>query len=1239
MPADAEIDWSDIETFVSEQCRDELNLVGELYPKKQSVEIDFQKLAEFSPSLAERLAAAPDEVIDEFNKALEREKAHIPFSTKFDEEPRLYARFKNLPSENEIMIRDCTSAYLNKFFTAQGLVTTTTDTLPKVWKGVFACRRCKTEVDIIQPKSGMKVPMACESCGRHEFEMVPEKSKYIDFQKIMVQEPLEIIKGGDQAKRISVWLEEDLVKKRIVPGQRIMITGSLRLDPPKPKETVYQKHLEANNIEFTEQEFEELEITEEEERQIKKLAKDPKVYEKLVASISPSIYGHSEAKEAILMQLCGGASHKKLPDGTTIRDSIHILLIGDPGTAKSQILKYVNRLAPKSLYVSGKSATGGGLTAIAEKDEFGEGGWVLKAGALVLASGGLACIDEFDKMNDQDRSAIHEALEQQSYHPDTEVMLSTGGKIRIGEFVDGLLDKYKQKIRKGVDCEILYAGDIGNCKDIPEILSCGLDDTFKIYPRTVDRISRHKAPDHFIRISYSHGRGITVTPEHPVYVLESGKIKIMRADKVGAGMMAPIPNRLPTRNVAHALKVVIDGHRNCKRVTLPVAIGGELSRLLGYIASEGHCYRSKDNGVSEIMVSNTNLGIIKDAKGIVESVFGIKPCVQQQSPEKRKKATKSLYTVRIVSSTLYDFFKLNFPEVMRLSSEKRTPDAVFKASDEEKTQFLIGAFRGDGFYDSERFGYATSSYGLARDYADLMLQLGIYSYIAESGRYKSRREGVEKVAYKVVVSGYDSMKKFYELVARNDIRFKKVETFVLRSKNKLNDHDWFPTELIARIRNLLKDYRLDDGYFYKHLKSGSSAHRKVLLGFVDKIGSYASIVPDGGLINPRGVRRKYRIPLSAVAERLDVSTSMVTYMERNPATRNYPRLLEQVSRMAEEKTKDTQEELESIKELLNSDLRFVGITNVERVQNRNLEWVYDMTIEPEHAFVSEGLLLHNTVSVAKAGIIATFKSESAVLAAANPKYSRFDPYKPPAEQFDIPPSLISRFDLIFPIKDVMDETKDRELATHILKAHKLAQRTAAGSKATARDEAEAGLTPVIEQDLLRKYLAYARRNCHPILTDESMQRLGDYYVDLRKRSSGGSVPLTPRQLEALVRLSEASAKVRLNKTVEIQDADRAIRIVEFVLREVGMDRGSGVFDIDRIVSEHPKSERDRIYTITGLVKGLEEEFEMVPVQRVIEDAQSYHNIDPRAAEKLIQELIDKGDLYEPRHGHVKTVSR
>jgi replicative DNA helicase Mcm len=1231
MPAElTEQERTEIEEFLTERCKDEMNLIGEMYPKKQSLLVDFQDLAEYSPKLGDKLIVSPEDVIREFNRTLAKETAHIAFA-KVDEEPRITARFRNLPAENEIMIRECTSQYLSRFFIVQGMVTKVTDVLPRVWKGVFQCKRCRAEAETVQQERTIRMPIACEQCGRKEFELVEDKSKFIDFQKIEVQEPLEILKGGEQAKRIAIWLEDDLTNK-VLPGQKIIVAGILKLEAPKFRGTVYQKFIDANNVEFAEHEFEDIEISEADEKKIKKLAKDPKVLEKIIASIAPSIYGHNEAKEAIALQLCGGTPNKKLPDGTRIRDNIHILLIGDPGTAKSQILKYVDRLAPKSMYVSGKSATGGGLTAIAEKDEFGEGGWVLKAGALVLASGGIVCLDEFGQMDEHESSAIHEALEQQSYHPGTELLLGNGERVKIGCFVDEFFDKHREKIVKGVDCEILYSKDAGIDT---EILTCDLNKDNRVFPTHVDRISRHKAPDRFIRITYSNGREITVTPEHPIFTFENGRINTLRADRVREGMMAPAPRILPTGGGVVKLRGVEKRHHNCKDIKLPLELDGDVSRLLGYIVSEGHSYSSKKNGVSELMISNTDPGIIDDAKNIVSGVFGINPYIQVQHARERCKATKNLYTVRALSSTLYDFFKLNFPEVMGLSDKKRVPTAVFRSSDEDKIEFLIGAFRGDGFYDSERFGYTTNSHQLAKDYMDLMLNLGIYSYIADSGEYRSRREGKDKTAYKVVISGHESMKSFYELVGQNDKRREKLAQFVLRSKNKLNDHDKFPQEFVVWVRDILKDYRLDDGYFYKHIRRGAGAHREVLSRALARIESRISILSMGGTNNVRAIRKGYKLSISSIARRLGMSDSMVTYMERNPKTRTYPILLTKVKSMAEEKILNTRKKLAFLRGYLSSDLRFIKINRAEEICDKGVEWVYDVTIEPEHTFISEGLVLHNTVSVAKAGIIATFKANSAVLAAANPKYSRFDPYKPPAEQFDIPPTLISRFDLIFPIRDVLDETKDRELAMHILSAHKLSQATAISSKEDLT-EIRGRLTPPIEEELLRKYIAYVRKNIYPILTDEAINRLRDYYVNLRKRGASGSVPLTPRQLEALVRLGEASAKLRLSKRVELQDAETAIRLVEFVLTEVGMEEG-GTFDIDRLVAEHPKSERDRIYMVTSIVKGLEDEYDMVPIERVLEEAQQYHNIDKRTAERLIQELLSKGDLYEPRHGHLKTV--
>ncbi|MBR1973156.1 MAG: minichromosome maintenance protein MCM, partial [Candidatus Methanomethylophilaceae archaeon] len=164
--------------------------------------------------------------------------------------------------------------------------------------------------------------------------------------------------------------------------------------------------------EFEQYEYDEIIITEEDEIRIREMSRDPKLYDNIVASISPTIYGLENVKRAIALQLFGGC-HKEMDDGTVMRGDMHILLMGDPGVAKSQLLRYMSMLAPRGIYASGKSASAAGLTAAAVRDDFGDGRWTLEAGALVLADKGLACIDELDKMTDQDRSSLHEAMESQ----------------------------------------------------------------------------------------------------------------------------------------------------------------------------------------------------------------------------------------------------------------------------------------------------------------------------------------------------------------------------------------------------------------------------------------------------------------------------------------------------------------------------------------------------------------------------------------------------------------------------------------------------------------------------------------------------------------------------------------------------------------------------------------------------------------------------------------------------------
>ena len=397
--------------FLNKKSND-INKIAELYPEVKSLSINYEELEKFDHGLAEGLIANPDDTLEILRNLL---KEKISVAPELMDDLRINVRFYNIPKEKgyTILVRELRSKNVGAMMALDGLVNKITDIFPKIEIGRFYCNKCNESHDEPQATRFLQQPPFCNNCKRREFRFVPEESKLTDIQKLEIQEPLEMLKGGAEARRIEVWVEDDLTDA-VCAGDRVVITGIMRLLPPKKGGSVYLKYIEGNNIEGIAREFEDIEISKKEEREIKKLAKDPKIHDNVIASVAPGIWGYNEVKEAIALQLFGGRGRKRLPDGTPLRPDIHLLLVGDPGVAKSRILQYVNQIAPKSIYVTGKGTTGAGLTATAEKDDFGEGGWTLKAGALVLAGGGVVCIDEFDKMDTEDRSAMHEAMEQQT---------------------------------------------------------------------------------------------------------------------------------------------------------------------------------------------------------------------------------------------------------------------------------------------------------------------------------------------------------------------------------------------------------------------------------------------------------------------------------------------------------------------------------------------------------------------------------------------------------------------------------------------------------------------------------------------------------------------------------------------------------------------------------------------------------------------------------------------------------
>ncbi|PSQ15172.1 hypothetical protein BRD02_07200 [Halobacteriales archaeon QS_8_69_73] len=565
------------------------------------------------------------------------------------------------------------------------------------------------------------------------------------------------------------------------------------------------------------------------------------------------------------------------------------------------------------------------------------------------------------------------------------------------------------------------------------------------------------------------------------------------------------------------------------------------------------------------------------------------------------------------------------------------------AHEEEIRRFLVGAFAGDGGVESEAMSFSTASEGLSRDYADALSKIGVASRIHHDGAEDS---------WKVYVMG-DSTERFVEQVVDTaDDRHGEAVVFAERSNETPRHHDVLPTSAAREIRNLrrLLGLRLT-GEFRPHLDEGYGVQVETVEAELDALRGRADEI-EAALRDAddlAAVRDAAGWSCRQLAERLDgETTSSVSYAENGgyDAERRA-----NLTDRAHEAVVDALKEFERRADALEArcDLRFYRVREVEMIPNAGddaCEWVYDVTVEPTNTFVSQGVVLHNSISISKAGINATLKARCSLLGAANPKYGRFDQYEPIGEQIDLEPALISRFDLIFTVTDEPDEEDDANLAEHIINTnyagelHTHRENTATSNVTQEEvDNVTEEVEPTIDAELLRKYVAYAKRNCFPTMTEEAKAEIRDFYVDMRAEGQGedAPVPVTARKLEALVRLAEASARMRLSDTIEADDAERVIDIVRSCLQDIGVDPETGEFDADVVETGQSKSQRDRIKNIKTLISDVEAEYdEGAPREEVLERAEEA-GMERSKAEHEIEKLRQKGDVYEPQTDHLRTV--
>ncbi|AHL22798.1 minichromosome maintenance protein MCM [Thermococcus nautili] len=378
---------------------------------KKSLEIDFVHLSSVLERIPKKLLEEPEEVISAAEDAVELILKEEFFK---DNPPHIHVRFYNLPKTLEP--RFVSPEHINRFIQVRGVVTRLSSIEPFISEAVFVCRDCGNEMPRIQREYSLKLerPVKCNACGSKSIELNPEKSTFRKYQSATIQDLPERLKGGQLPRQLNVILLDDLCDT-ITPGDRVIMSGTLRLiEGEEENKPVRKVVLIVNHVEKESKDEEDIKITPEEERRILEEVKSPDYKKKLIQSFAPTVHGYENEKLGILLSLFGGHDEYS-PAGERKRKRIHVLLIGDPGTAKSHLLDFTARIAPRAVRASGKGASGVGLMAAAKKDNI-TGRWTVDAGTLVLADNGFAIIDELDKMSKEDRNSLHEPMEQGSVY-------------------------------------------------------------------------------------------------------------------------------------------------------------------------------------------------------------------------------------------------------------------------------------------------------------------------------------------------------------------------------------------------------------------------------------------------------------------------------------------------------------------------------------------------------------------------------------------------------------------------------------------------------------------------------------------------------------------------------------------------------------------------------------------------------------------------------------------------------
>jgi replicative DNA helicase Mcm len=397
--------------FLNRYYRDEIGQLAQSYPKEQrSLVVDWMDMLQYNPDLADDYLDKPHIIQDHMNEALRR--IDIPADITLE---RARVRVTNVNDERTFEVGEYLPQHIGEALAVRGQVSQVSPSKPELVNGVFECLNCGNINEVPQNEGSEELqdPRECAGCERQgPFRLDIKESTLQDSQLIRIQQPPEMTRGA--GSHLDIKLKDDLASADIYGGERVNTTGVLSIDEEDLDESTFDYYLRGEDVDVEDGSYKDIDPDEyrDEIDEIKE-ADDP--VEVLVDNFAPHLSRDEKLDqiiEALILQMVG--TSRKSPDGgATKRGDSHMLLLGDPGTSKSELLEEVETLSPRAKLKSGEGITKAGVTAAATKDDFGPTQWSVKAGLMVLASGGIACLDEMDKADDSALESMHQALENQ----------------------------------------------------------------------------------------------------------------------------------------------------------------------------------------------------------------------------------------------------------------------------------------------------------------------------------------------------------------------------------------------------------------------------------------------------------------------------------------------------------------------------------------------------------------------------------------------------------------------------------------------------------------------------------------------------------------------------------------------------------------------------------------------------------------------------------------------------------